>query len=101
MAMQKQRTQILLEPRQHKALVEIAHQEERSISDVVRGIVNQYLKERSADIERRRAVEALEKLTALRKKVEARSGVYKGDLIAEVRAERDSQVERVWCGDGL
>lgn len=95
---QKHRTQILLEPKQHKALVEIAHQEERSISDLVRRIVSQYLKERERDTERQRAVQSLQKLTELRERTARRSGVYLSDVIAETRAERDVQTERVWSG---
>ncbi len=41
-----QRTQILLEPEQHQALVEIARRENRSLSDVVRGMVKKQLEER-------------------------------------------------------
>ena len=55
MVVQKQRTQILLEPEQHSALVEIAHLEKRSISDVVRSIVDHYLNSRSEDAQKRRA----------------------------------------------
>jgi predicted DNA-binding ribbon-helix-helix protein len=93
---QKHRTQILLEPEQHNALVEIAHQEERSLSDLVRRIVSQYLKERARG--RQRAVQSLERLTNMRKKIERRSGIYQGDVIAEARAERDKQMEMVWNG---
>jgi predicted DNA-binding ribbon-helix-helix protein len=95
---QKHRTQILLEPEQHNALVEIAHQEERSISDLVRTIVNQYLKDRARDTERQRASQALERLAVLRKRIAQRSGVYLGDVIAETRSERDKQMEQVWSG---
>ena len=95
---QKQRTQILLEPEQHNALVEIAHQEERSISDLVRGIVSQYLKERARDTKRQRAVQSLQELTDLRERIAQRSGVYLGDVIAETRSERDEQMELVWSG---
>jgi predicted DNA-binding ribbon-helix-helix protein len=98
MAGQKHRTQILLEPEQHKALVEIAQQERRSISDIVRRIISQHLKERTKDAKRQRAIEALGRLICLREKIEQRSGVYQGDLIAEARAERDEQMERVWSG---
>ena len=95
---QKHRTQILLEPEQHNALVEIAHQEERSISDLVRGIVSQYLKERARDTKRQRAVQSLQELTDLRERIAQRSGVYLGDVIAETRSERDEQMELVWSG---
>jgi hypothetical protein len=45
---QKHRAQILLEPTQHQALIEIARQEQRSISDIVRQIIAQHLEERTA-----------------------------------------------------
>jgi predicted CopG family antitoxin len=40
------RTQILLEPEQHKVLAEIARQEKRSLSDVLREMVDKQLAER-------------------------------------------------------
>jgi predicted DNA-binding protein len=40
------RTQILLEPEQHKALAEIARQEKRSLSDIVREMIQNQLEER-------------------------------------------------------
>ncbi|HLE16541.1 MAG TPA: hypothetical protein VI776_17500 [Anaerolineales bacterium] len=40
------RTQILLELEQHKALTEIAHQEKRSLSDVIREMVDNQIAER-------------------------------------------------------
>lgn len=40
------RTQILLEPDQHQALMEIARKEKRSISDVAREMLRQQLAER-------------------------------------------------------
>jgi predicted DNA-binding ribbon-helix-helix protein len=95
---QKHRTRILLEPEPHNALVEIAHQEECSISDLVRRIVSQYLRERARDAERQRAVQSLERLTNIRKKIEQQSGIYQGDVIAEARAEQDEQMELVWSG---
>ncbi len=98
MTRQKRRIQISLEPEQHKALVEIAQRERRSMSDTVRGIISQHLKERARDAKRQRAIHALDRLTRLREKIEQRSGTYQGDLIAEARAERDEQVERVWSG---
>jgi predicted CopG family antitoxin len=43
------RAQILLEPEQHKALVRIARQEKRSLSDVVREMLDQQLVERKKE----------------------------------------------------
>jgi len=40
------RTQILLEPEQHKALAEIARREKRSLSDVVREMLQKQLEDR-------------------------------------------------------
>ena len=40
------RTQILIEPEQHKALAEIARREKRSLSDVVREMLQVQLEER-------------------------------------------------------
>ena len=40
------RTQILLEPEQHKTLTEIARQEQRSLSDLVREMVDRGIAER-------------------------------------------------------
>ena len=40
------RTQILLEPEQHKILTEIAHQEKRSLSDLLREMVDHLIFER-------------------------------------------------------
>jgi len=43
-------------------------------------------------------MDALRRLTRLRERIERRSGVYQGDLIAEARVERDDQMGRVWSG---
>ena len=43
------RTQILIEPAQHRALTEIAQREQRSLSDVVREMLQAQLKQRSQD----------------------------------------------------
>jgi predicted CopG family antitoxin len=40
------RTQILLEPEQHKILTEIARQEKRSLSDVIREMIDKQVAER-------------------------------------------------------
>jgi predicted DNA-binding ribbon-helix-helix protein len=39
------RSQILLEPEQHKTLTEIAHQENRSLSDLIREMVDKQIAE--------------------------------------------------------
>lgn len=54
----KHRTQILLEPEQHKALTEIAQREKRSLSDVVREMLEKQLEEHK-NIELAAAAKAL------------------------------------------
>ena len=43
------RTQILLEPEQHKILTEIARQEKRSLSDVIREMLDKQVAERKRE----------------------------------------------------
>lgn len=38
---------------------------------------------------------ALERLNAIREKIQQNHGIYTGDLIAEVRAEREEQIESI------
>jgi metal-responsive CopG/Arc/MetJ family transcriptional regulator len=93
------RTQILLEQEQHDALKEIAREEGLSISEVVRGLVRQYLIEQEQDTQRQRELQALENLADIRAQIREQHGVYQGDLLAQVRAERENDVERVWQGE--
>jgi DNA-binding MarR family transcriptional regulator len=88
------RAQILLEPEQHRILTEIARSEGRSISDLVREIVRQYLVEQKREVQAQ--IQALEELAQMRRQLHAQHGVYEGDLLTEVRAEREQDVERVW-----
>lgn len=53
------RAQILLEPEQHEALVEIARREGRSLSDVVRQMLREQLEEHNKLILQRAANELL------------------------------------------
>jgi hypothetical protein len=54
--------------------------------------------ERPRDAKKQRAIDALDRLTHLRERIEHRSGVYQRDLIAEARAGRDGQMGRIWSG---
>ena len=95
----KYRAQILLEPEQHRALSEIAKQEQRSISDLVREIIADWLAAEDQEDQRQRQLQALEQLNELRHQIQERHGVYTGDLIEEGRAERDEDLGRVWRGE--
>jgi len=95
----KYRAQILLEPEQHEALAEVARRENRSISDLMREIVDAWLAAQDRETQRQRELQALEELTQLRLKIQEKHGVYAGDLMEEVRAERNADTERVWRGE--
>ncbi len=90
------RAQILLEPEQHRTLARIAEKEGRSISEVVREIVGQYLVEREQETQLQREMQAIDTLTQIRRQIEQKHGVYQGDLLAEIRAEREQEIDRVW-----
>jgi hypothetical protein len=93
------RAQLLLESEQHQALAEIAEQEGRSISDLVREIVRQHLAERQQQAQQLTALQAIERLTQIRASLQQEHGMYQGDPLAEVRAEWDEGIERTWKGD--
>jgi len=93
------RAQILLESEQHQALAEIAEREGRSISDLVREILRQHLAERRQQAEQLAAVQAIEQLARIRGRLQEEYGMYQGDLLTEVRAEWEKDVERTWQGD--
>ena len=93
------RAQLLLEFEQHQALAEIAEQEGRSISDLVREIVRQHLAERRKQSQQLTALEAIERLNQIRGRLQEEHGMYQGDPLTEVREEWDQDVERAWRGD--
>jgi predicted DNA-binding ribbon-helix-helix protein len=92
------RTQILLEPAQHKALNEIARSEGRSVSEVVREIIRERLEEREQEVsaEVKRRLEALERIRAHREAILARRGgkpieIDVVEMINQMREERDAE----------
>ncbi|MGH2457835.1 MAG: hypothetical protein ACRDIY_03095 [Chloroflexota bacterium] len=93
------RTQLLLRPDQHEALIEIARRENRSISDVVREMIGQQLdsraQARSATIQRQ--LEALERIRQHREAILAERGgkpieIDIADMINQMREERDEEI---------
>ncbi len=94
-----QRTQILLEPEQYRALVELARLEGRSLSELLRELVRDYLAQRdqAADMIRARQMAALERIRQHRQAVLERRGGVPLDidvaaLVAAVREERDADI---------
>jgi hypothetical protein len=92
------RTQILLEPDQHRALEELARKKARSLSDIVREILREYLTKHQEEEGIHQELEALRRLREIREESSQRYGVYQGDIIEEVRNERDEDLERIWRG---
>jgi hypothetical protein len=93
------RTQILLEPEQHSKLAEIARREGRSISDVVRTMLDQQLQQRDQDVEaiRTRRLAALERIREHKEAILKTRGGKPLDLdvpemINQMREERDAEI---------
>jgi len=95
----KYRAQILLEPEQHEALAQAAQRQKRSISDLVREILRQWLEQRDDQQIWDKRMDALNRLTQIRERIQQQYGVYEGNLIEEARAERDEDMDRVWRGE--
>lgn len=102
MGQRMQRTQLLLEPEQHRALAEIARQEGRSISDVVREMVQRQIEQRreSARADRERRLAALERIRRHRDQaIERRGGrLIDLDVVALIRQAREERDARALNG---
>jgi hypothetical protein len=92
----KYRAQILLEPEQQRSLAKIAEERGRSVSEVVRQAVQEYLDADVRGNNRRRQHEALLRLDVLRQGLRSRHGTLPAGFLEEARDERDAEVDRVW-----
>ena len=91
--MPKHRTQLFLEETQYRRLAEMAREQERTISDVVRELVDRGLEDREREKEDKLA--ALDRLAEIRRSIQERVGVLPADFLAEIRAEREQQRDEV------
>ena len=87
------RTQVLLERRQHESLQQLAAAEGRSVSDVVREAVAEYLVDQESIRKRERWQRTLDELAELRAAIEAEHGVLPDDFFLRDREER---AEELW-----
>lgn len=87
--MAKQRTQFFLDDDQYEAVAQLAQDQERPIPELLRDLVDLALDRVKEQTRERRA--ALHGLSALRRSIEARSGIYPGDPVGEARMERERQ----------
>lgn len=97
---------LVLEPEQYAALTQLATQQHQTISEVAVEVVRlglETLRQRgdvaSAKQRQRLPQKALKRLNALREEIQQAHGIYPGDLVAEVRAEREEQIERIIAGE--
>jgi predicted transcriptional regulator len=89
------RTQVLLERKQHESLQALAAAEGRSMSEIIREAVAEYLVEQDEAAAVQRGMDALDRLVAFREKIKARYGVYEGNLVTEIRAEREEEIDQM------
>ncbi len=94
------RTQILLERRQHENLKQLAAAEGRSMSEIIREAVAEYLVEKDEAVEKQQWQEALEELSRIREAIRTEWGeIPVDDLLAEIREERADELWRVLQGE--
>jgi predicted DNA-binding protein len=95
------RSQLLITPALRQRLERVAEREGRSLSDVARRAMEVGLDalEDTGEARIQQRLALLQELAEIRRRDRERNGVYEGDLIAEVRAERERQMERVWRGE--
>lgn len=87
----------LLEPEQHKKIAEIAASEGRSVSDVVREAVAEYVAAKSHEDERERRRRGLEIIRRHREELMRKLGgkpfdIDAVELIRQMREERDNEL---------
>ncbi|HYP39415.1 MAG TPA: ribbon-helix-helix protein, CopG family [Chloroflexia bacterium] len=94
------RTQILLEPEQHRELSAIAKREGRSVSDLIREILKNQLEQRRTDNEAatKRKLDALEGIRKFREEVlrENNGQPLDFDVVEALNQTREEQDERNW-----
>lgn len=94
---QKYRAQILLEPEQHKKLTEIAASEGRSVSDVVREAVAEYVVAKTQEDQWERRRRGLEIIRQHREEMLRKRGgkpieINVVELIHQMREERENEL---------
>jgi Arc/MetJ-type ribon-helix-helix transcriptional regulator len=92
----KYRARILLEPEQQRSLAKIAEEQGRSVSEVVRQAVQEFLDADLRGTHRRRQHEALLRLDTLREELQTRHGTLPVEFMQEAQDGRDADVDRLW-----
>ena len=94
------RTQVLLERQQHESLQQLAAAEGRSMSDVIREAVAEYLVDQERIHKRERWLKTLDELTEIRATIEAEHGVLPDDFFLHDRDEREEELWQRMGGNG-
>ncbi|HEY9706316.1 MAG TPA: hypothetical protein V6C58_28025, partial [Allocoleopsis sp.] len=85
-------TQIILEPEQYQTLAKMAERQSSNIDDVIKDVLRRGLQSMEEIKEKR--ILALDRLNKARLEYEQKYGVYQGDIIAEVREEREKEIDQ-------
>ncbi|NER99783.1 MAG: hypothetical protein F6J86_39250 [Symploca sp. SIO1B1] len=92
---------LVLEPQQYDTLLQLASQKHQTLSEVAVEVVRlglETLKQRSDKISGegdRQAQKALDCLNSIRAEIQQTHGIYSGDLVAEVRTEREEHRSKI------
>lgn len=89
--------EVVVEASQHEQLVKLAQAKGQSVSEVIGEMMDAGLLERER--QQARQLAALEQLTQLREELERKQGIITRDLLAELRAEREEDIDRGWRGE--
>jgi len=82
------RTQVLLEPSQQQALSEIAHQQGRSLSDLLREIVSEYLDQHGGESLKRERLSAIDRIRSHQTQILERRGGRPLDAVSSSSIEK-------------
>lgn len=86
------RAQILIEKEQHQTLVKMAEKQGKSISHIVREILQRYLLEFERENQLKQELNALEQLVFIRNQVQQQHGLLNESLLEEVREGRQRDI---------
>jgi len=89
------RVQVMLDKSDQAELAEIAREQGKNLSEILRDLVRRYLDEKRRE-EAERFRHTLTRVREIRERNAARYGVYEGDLMREVREDYEREQEARW-----
>ncbi len=97
MTEQAQGFQVLLDSQQYETLAQLASLQNRTVSDVVQQVVRLGLE--ALEEQKQQRQEALNCLECLREEIYQTHGMYPGDIVAEIRTQREKEIEQMLKGE--